>query len=214
MPPSTTPPNNDAAAAPSLETVTGVVLCGGRSSRFGSDKALQDVAGRTLLQRALDSLEPAAERLLVGRAYTHVEARFVADLRPGLGPMAGLEAALHAAEGDWVALAGCDLPCLTPAFWRLLCLRATTGRPVSVVDEGGDFEPLAALYPRSALREVAARLDDGRLDLQSLLTGLRAVAVPAAEVEAVCGPGVLRNVNRPEDVPAGEDPCSGTGEGP
>lgn len=198
---------SDTAPAPTLETLTGAVLCGGRSSRFGSDKALHEIAGRTLLQRALDSLEGAAERLLVGRAYSHVAARFVPDLRPGLGPMAGLEAALHAAGGGWVALCGCDLPCLTPAFWRLLCSHAQPGRPVSVQGARGDFEPLASLYPRAALRAVAERLDAGQFDLQSLLADLDAVAVPASEVEAACGPGALRNVNRPEDAPAGSDPC-------
>lgn len=195
-----------------LESVTGAVLCGGRSTRFGSDKALLELGGRTLLQRALDSLAPAAERLIVGRAYTHVAARFVPDLRPGLGPLAGLEAALHATEHDWVALAGCDLPCLTVAFWRLLCRRARPGRPVSVRDGRGDFEPLAALYPRSALRPVASRLDAGRLDMQSLLTELDAVAVTAEELEAACGPGVLRNLNRPTDVPGRADPCAPTRE--
>jgi len=204
MPPAAT----DSPEAPALEAVTGAVLCGGRSTRFGSDKALREVAGRTLLQHALDSLAPAAEVLIVGRAYTHVAARFIPDLRPGLGPLAGLEAALHASSRDWVALAGCDLPCLTPAFWRLLCRHATAGRPVSVRDRGGEFEPLAALYPRTALREVAARLDDGHLDMQSLLAALDAVALPVEEVEAACGRWVLRNVNRQEDLPTGADPCA------
>lgn len=208
-------PASDASASPlAFETVTGAVLCGGRSLRFGSDKALREVGGRTLLQRALDSLAPAAERLLVGRAYPHVAARFVPDLRPGMGPLAGLEAALHAAGSDWLALAGCDLPCLTPAFWRLLCTHARDGRPVSVASARGAYEPLAALYPRAALRQVAARLDAGRLDMQSLLRDLGAVAVPEAEVATACGPAALRNVNRPEDLPPGTDPCGGGGAAP
>lgn len=192
---------------PVLEEVTGAVLSGGRSSRFGSDKALRVVGGRTLLARALDSLAPAAERLLVGRAYVGVDARHVPDLRPGLGPLAGLEAALHAADSAWVALAACDLPCLSPAYWRLLCAHADGDRPVCVRHPNGDSEPLAALYPRSALRAVAARLDARELDLQALLVALDACWLDAAEVEAACGPAVLRNVNRPQDLPAG-DPCA------
>ncbi|MEJ2667708.1 MAG: molybdenum cofactor guanylyltransferase [Deinococcales bacterium] len=204
-----TRPPTDATQTPGppvLEEVTGAVLCGGRSQRFGSDKALQVVGGRTLLARALDSLAPAGERLLVGRAYVGVDARHVPDLRPGLGPLAGLEAALHAAGGAWVALAACDLPCLSTAYWRLLCAQASGDRPVCVRHPNGDFEPLAALYPRSALRAVAARLDAGELDLQALLAALDARSLSAAEVESVCGPAVLRNVNRPQDLPAG-DPC-------
>lgn len=195
-----------AAGPPVLEEVTGAVLCGGRSLRFGSDKALQVVGGRTLLARALDSLAPAGERLLVGRAYVGMDARHVPDLRPGMGPLAGLEAALHAAGSAWVALAACDLPCLSPAYWRLLCARAGDDRPVCVRQPNGDFEPLAALYPRSALRAVAARLDAGELDLQALLVTLDARWLGVAEVESACGPAVLRNVNRPRDLPAG-DPC-------
>lgn len=195
----------DDPAVPSLETITGAVLCGGRSSRFGADKALHVVAGRTLLERALASLAPARERLLVGRRYPVEGARHVTDLRPGLGPLAGLESALVAASEPWIALAACDLPCLTPAYWRLLCARARPERVVVVCGPEDRLEPLAALYPRSALPHVSARLDRGLRDLQGLLRELPAVAVPRTEVEAACGPAVLHNVNRPGD--AGGDPC-------
>jgi len=191
-----------------LEEVTGAVLCGGRSTRFGSDKARHAVAGRTLVERTLDSLAPARERLLVGRPYPVAGVRFVPDLREGLGPLGGLEAALSAASNPWVALAACDLPCLTAGFWRLLCRRAEEGRAVVVGGAGGRLEPLAALYPRSALGPAGARLDRGLLDIQGLLRELDLVTVERDEVEAACGRSVLSNVNRPNDLHGGADPCT------
>lgn len=190
-----------------LEHVSGAVLCGGGSRRFGTDKALQRVAGRTLLERVVASLAPARERLLVGRAYPLEGTRYVADLRPGQGPLAGLEAALTAASQPWLALAACDLPCLTASYWRLLCRHADGTRGVVVRDGQGRLEPLAALYHRSALPEVRARLDRGSRDLQGLLQAVPTVAVELATVTTACGPGVLRNVNRPSDLPGEADPC-------
>jgi molybdopterin-guanine dinucleotide biosynthesis protein A len=202
------PPSRHPGDPLRLEEVTGAVLCGGRSTRFGSDKARQVVAGRTLVERTLDSLAPVRERLLVGRPYPVAGARFVPDVRAGLGPLGGLETALSAASNPWVAVAACDLPCLTEAFWRLLCRRAEEGRAVVVRGAGGRLEPLAALYPRSALAPARARLDGGLLDVQGLLRELPLVTVERDEVEAACGRSVLRNVNRPNDLQGGADPCT------
>ena len=191
-----------------LEEVTAAVLCGGRSSRFGADKALHVIGGRTLLDRVLASLAPAQERLLVGRPYPIDGARFVPDLRQGQGPLGGLETALEAAASAWLALAACDLPCLTTGFWRLLCSHARDGRAVVVRDPQGRLEPLATLYPRSALTEARARLDGGLLDMQGLLHALPLVEIDRREVEAACGRSVLSNVNRPDDLRRGADPCA------
>jgi len=191
-----------------LEEVTAAVLCGGRSRRFGADKALHVVGGRTLLDRVLESLAPARERLLVGKPYPLDGARFVPDLRQDRGPLGGLETALASAAGAWIALAACDLPCLTVEYWRLLCSHARDGRAVVVRGPQGRLEPLAALYPRAALAEARARLDGGLLDMQGLLRVLPMVEIEGAEVEARCGPTVLHNVNRPDDLRGGPDPCT------
>lgn len=192
---------------PRLEEITGAVVCGGRSSRFGADKARYSIGGRTLLERALAALAPARERLVVGRDYHVAGARFVPDLRPGQGPLAGLEAALGAARTAWVALAACDLPCLTPRYWRVLCEQAAGFEAVVVREPSGRLEPLAALYHRSVLERVSARLDAHSLSMHELIGALARAEIHSGHVEEVCGRSVLRNVNRPGDVPEGEDPC-------
>src|SRR3546814_14674685 len=91
----------------------GAVLAGGRSSRFGSDKALAMLDGRTLLDHAAAALGAHVETVVIcGRhvpGMTGLADRPAADM----GPVGGLNAALHhaAAQGyDAVLTKGCDVP--------------------------------------------------------------------------------------------------------
>ena len=93
--------------------IAGVVLAGGQSTRFGSDKAEQHFRGRRLIDWSLAALAPYAEILFVaGRDYPPYAS--VADRpRPGLGPLGGIAGALAAAQGkDCTHLL--SLPCDTP----------------------------------------------------------------------------------------------------
>ncbi|WP_291430658.1 molybdenum cofactor guanylyltransferase [Deinococcus sp.] len=157
--------------------LTGAVTAGGRSSRFGSDKALALLEGRTLLERACASLHDCPARLLIappgryalpeylGRWDTH------ADLRPGEGPLAGLESALTYAPPGWVAFTGVDLPWLTPGYWRTLSAAITPGcLSVQATDAQGRPQPLAALYHTDLLPHVTALLDSGERRLRRAAT--------------------------------------------
>ena len=78
--------------------ILGAVLAGGMSTRFGSDKALARLDGRTLLERAVETLgQFCAKVVIVGR--TEGPAPCVADSpRPGMGPLGGVAGALNFAR--------------------------------------------------------------------------------------------------------------------
>lgn len=103
--------------------VLGAILAGGRSSRFGSDKALALLDGRRLLDHIVGRLGGQTDALLIcGRTVAGMTC--VAD-RPatGLGPLAGLNAALHyALEHGFedVLCTACDVPLLPPDLGRRL----------------------------------------------------------------------------------------------
>lgn len=133
-----------------MSRLLGAVLAGGRSSRFGSDKAEALWQGRPLVEHAVALLRPiAADVVLCGRAYAGLAA--IPDRpAPDMGPLAGLNAALHhaAAHGfDAVLTIGCDTP-LVPAdlFDRL---RGSAG-PAYVANL-----PVIGYWPAA----LAARLD-------------------------------------------------------
>lgn len=83
--------------------ILGAVLAGGRSSRFGSDKALAELHGRTLLARAVDQLQPHCDAVvIVGRSEG--PARCVPDWpAPGAGPLGGFAGALNFALANGFA---------------------------------------------------------------------------------------------------------------
>ncbi|EYB67148.1 molybdopterin-guanine dinucleotide biosynthesis protein MobA [Deinococcus phoenicis] len=191
-----------------MRDVTAAVTAGGRSRRFGSDKALARLGGRTLLEHVAASLAACPLRLLVAPPGQYALPGWVSvpDTRPGEGPLAGLEAALgHArlqrGEG-WVAFAGVDMPRLTPAYWAALAgARTPEARAVLALDAAGRPQPLAALYHTALLEQVTALLNGGERRLRAAALPACTVSVPFRAIQAV-SPDALRNVNTPADLAA------------
>lgn len=176
--------------APSRGMILGCVLAGGQSTRFGSDKALAQLGGQTLLTRAVDTLSGWCEHVVVvGRE--DAPAPTLPDWpRPHMGPLGGIAAALHLAadEGyDAVLTCGVDSAGLPDDLPQLLA-----PAPAYVADQ-----PVIALWPVSASAVVDAILEgSGSHSLRALAerTGARAVQLP-------CNPA---NINTPADLAEAE----------
>jgi len=143
----------------SAAVLNGLLLAGGRSTRMKRDKAGIEYAGRPQLQRAMELLAP----LVGGRAFVSVSAAqrndpqrtaypTIADLRPDLGPLAGIQAAQHARPDDaWLVLA-CDLPFLGRRTLEQLIAQRAPGQLATAYRSrfDGKPEPLCAIYEPSS----------------------------------------------------------------
>lgn len=181
------------------QLVHAYILAGGKSSRFGSDKAMAIHQGRPLIQHVAEQLRPTARSITVvaDRAgkYEQLNLRTIADVNPGRGPLAGLQAALHdCPAAGWLALVSCDLASLRVQWLRELMWRCQEGVR-AVAFKGQNWEPLLALYHTSLRDEVDRRVADGTLAMQRLLDDVGAVAVPLP----ADWPEVSQ-VNTPEDL--------------
>ena len=186
--------------------ISGAVFAGGLGLRMGRPKVELQVHGEPLLLRQLRLLAEAGveERwvcLAAGQAtpeFLPREIGVLADRRPGLGPLSGLERVLQAATHPAVLVLAIDLPQLSSDFLRTLVGRCSDARGC-VPRVRGRFEPLAAVYPTSAWAEVHQRLERGELALQSLVGDL--VSAGALEVFDVpaARDSLFLNWNRPED---------------
>src|SRR5262245_25844331 len=148
--------------------VTGVLLLGGLSRRFGSVKALAPLGSETLAERAWRALGDAfPRRIAVGKKADQLGLPFEV-LDDGIhvrAPIAGVVAGLRAAETQVAVFLPVDCPLVTPEALRELaaaCLDAAV--PAS--------GPLPGAYSQTALPLLEARLLDCRLALHEALEEL------------------------------------------
>ena len=192
---------------------TGVILAGGRATRFGgAPKGLLRVGGRLIVERAAAALRESSDPLLVvandvdlGGALP--DARLVSDVVRGAGSLGGIHAALTHA-GTAVLVVAWDMPFVPASLLRALRAEGEAAAVDAVVPEGfgrHGREPLCAWYAPACLAALRARLDAGERQAISFLSDVRVRRLGLERVRAHGDPAlVFLNVNTPADLDAAE----------
>jgi molybdenum cofactor guanylyltransferase len=167
--------------------LTGVLLVGGASTRFGSPKALAVVDGQTLAERAWRLLGKACdERIAVGKREYELPFDVLDDASDVRAPIVGVIAGLRAAQRDVAVVIPVDMPRLTvESLYRL----ADACLDVACPSTG----PLPGAYRKTALPALERALAERELALRDAIHEL---AVATVDLD----PDVLVNVNTPDDV--------------
>ncbi len=175
--------------------ILGAVLAGGQSSRFGSDKALADLGGQTLLARAVQALEAQCDAVIVVGRETAPAPTLPDWPRPGMGPLGGIAAALRHAQAtgydavmtcavDSVGLGGDALEQLAP--------------PPSYCAS----QPVIGLWPAAAAAAIEAIVTGhGKHSMFAFAEMIGARAVQLSSIPA--------NINTPADLLAAEERTHG-----
>lgn len=194
-----------------------IILCGGKSTRMGRDKATLPFGPETMLQRVvrlLGDVVPARNTVVVAAAEQSLpplpEGIVIAlDLRPARGPMEGLAAGLRSLPTtvDAAYVTSCDVPLLSVAFVRRMFewldepgASGSVRYDIAVPKENEHHHPLAAVYRPSVLSAVERLLDADRLRPRFLFDEVSTREVPVDDLRAV-DPDLdtLKNLNTPED---------------
>lgn len=152
--------------------IAGLVLAGGRSRRFGRDKALAEFSGRTLLRLAVERFSPcgacavaARDNPMIAKQALALGAIVLSDApNVGEGPLAGVAAGLAWAGANGfsvLALAPCDAPLLTWRHYTQL-LGEIRGAPAAFAATGDDDHPLCAVWRTDLLPAINSELSEAR----------------------------------------------------
>jgi molybdopterin-guanine dinucleotide biosynthesis protein A len=180
-----------------LVSLGGIVLAGGAGRRLGRPKAGVVLDGRTLVERAVETLRPHCGALLVvGRPEFRLpplDATVCSDRAGPDAPLNALATGLAALDTGDVLVLACDLPAARPVVARLA--DAPAGATAVARDRSShQWQPLCARYPRRAALEVCERLlASGELRLLPLVEALAPSPIDATGDE-------LANVNSPDDL--------------
>jgi molybdenum cofactor guanylyltransferase len=163
--------------------ILGAVLAGGQSRRFGSDKALAIWQGRTLLDWAITALMPHVEQVILCGREDGIPDRPAG----GLGPLAGLNAALHHGRDrgcQAVLSLACDTPIVDPLLLEALCRSGSA----AYVEQ----TPVIGLWPCALADRLDAQLKG---EDRSMRAWVRCIGA-----QPILSPAPIANINRPADL--------------
>jgi len=151
-------------------SILGYVQAGGASRRFGTDKALAELGGKTMLAQTIELVASVCSEVFIVAAegkYPGARAPLRADRWPGQGPLGGILTALQSsaqrsAESIWNLIVSCDMPFLTRDWLEFLCQRAQrSAAQVAVAESANGLEPLCACWKTTSMPSVQAAFDSG-----------------------------------------------------
>lgn len=186
------------------EKATLILLAGGESKRMGQPKHLLSTSRGTIIDHLHACLSPSfSETLLVGRELSHElpKLRMVEDLHPARSPLVGIYSGLAAAQTDLCFVLACDMPFVRSRLVEELLSRAFDADVVVPVVRGY-YEPLCAIYRKSAIPVIATALERNDLKVTKIYEYLRLCAVPEEEIR-VLDPDLSSfiNLNTPHELP-------------
>ncbi len=197
--------------------VGGFVLAGGQSSRMGTNKALLPLAGRPLIQLAVEKLRTVTDdvRILSSDPQLDAFAPLLPDRHPGCGPLGGMEAALAYSRFEWNLFLGVDMPFVPPTLIADLLRRglASSGNRIALFTLDGRPQPGLCLLHKEILPSLEAAI--ARREYKLLLAFQSAARALVARAASPSGDGIslfpltdgdnaqalwFANLNTPEDI--------------
>jgi len=203
------------AASGAAPALFGLVLAGGRSTRMQRDKAVLPYGGQPQLSRAMTLLSSLVERTFVSVRPDQIDDpqrsayEQIVDLQPGIGPLAGIQAALRAhPHRAWLVLA-CDLPFLAATTLQHLIARRAPTRLATAYRSrfDGKPEPLCAIYEPASREALESWIASGQLCPRAWLS--------TADVELLELPDArsLDNVNTAQEYASANRTLGATSSG-
>ncbi len=187
-----------------IPDVTGVVLAGGSSRRYGQNKALVHFNGVPLIERVVSILQQVFERVVISvnepAPYRFLNLTMIQDVFSGVGPLAGVHAALTEIFDEAGFFVACDMPFLNPALIRHMS-RLPSESDAVVPRVGPHIEPLHAVYRKTCINAVEQAIQRGERGIASFYPHIRIRYLEESEVR-MFEPELdaFVNVNRPDEL--------------
>lgn len=183
------------------EDVTGIILAGGKSSRFGSNKALTRFEGDRLIERLCRTVGSVTGRMMLitntpaDYAFLKLESR--KDLVPRCGPIGGIYTALRSAQTPLCLCVACDMPFIRPEFLDYMVERSSGFDAVVPVNDGR-VEPLCAVYRETCVPAIEERIQARRYKIAGFFDAVRVLRLPPEE-GGFSDAGMFFNINDQAD---------------
>jgi molybdopterin-guanine dinucleotide biosynthesis protein A len=141
--------------------ITAFILSGGKSRRIGTNKALLEIDGMTLIQRLTELLESILPEIIISsnepEVYDFLGKKIIKDIIPGRGPLSGINSALNYTNSQRNFIISCDMPFISPEMINYL-IENKSDAEIVIPRAEGRIQPLCGIYSKSILPIVESLL--------------------------------------------------------
>jgi len=183
--------------------ITGVILAGGSSKRYGQNKAFLKIGNVRLIDSILQEMKTIFKRVILianeKKKYEYLEVPIVEDHIKGLGPLGGIYTGLMSMPDQAGFFVACDMPRINRQLVRYMV--DIKGNHRAVVPAVADkIEPLHAIYFRSCLKPIKHLIDAKRYQVRLFFDSIPVRYVKEDEIRKFCCPSkAFLNVNTPDE---------------
>jgi molybdopterin-guanine dinucleotide biosynthesis protein A len=187
-----------------LTDVSGIILAGGKSSRYGKNKAFAKVKGIPLIERVVGVFETIFKEIIISsnnpEEYEHLGHPIAKDIVKGLGPLGGIFTALNKISTPYCFVAACDMPSLNEGLIRhMLSFRGQFD--IIAPKMGWKIEALHALYSMTCLPHIKNLIKSGQYQVVRIFPKVSVRYVEEEEIRRY-DPELksFMNINSPQDI--------------
>lgn len=154
-----------------MKKLTGIILCGGKSCRFGKDKGLCTLAGRQMIDYPLQALKGICSDIIISSndsRYKDLGYKVVSDDIKNIGPIGGIYSALKESKTDDNIIVSCDMPFVSTELLKYIIDNKEKSLIASAF-EGQFVEPLCSYYNKSIIPHIEELIEAKKFKLRILL---------------------------------------------
>ena len=151
--------------------LTGVILCGGKSTRMGTDKGLILFQNKTLVEQAIDSIKAYCPVILLStnnKSYSNFGYRLVHDIYTNIGPIGGIYSGLTEIETERCLITACDIPHIEANIFDRMISESKVSQIMLLKLSDSYFQPFPAILSKSVIPAVKDQIENRNYKLQDL----------------------------------------------
>jgi len=165
---------------------TAIIMAGGGSSRMGTDKSMLPIKGQSMIEAICEQLRGSFDQILISAdevdKFAFLGFEVVLDKVPEQGPLMGIASALEASANELNFVIACDIPKINLSCVNRMLTEAVESQADIVVPttrkrefsktgkRDTRYEPLFAIYRKSALKAINKALSSGKRKITDVFT--------------------------------------------
>lgn len=187
-----------------IAKMTAIILAGGKSNRFGSDKAFVKIDGIPLIKRQLNVLRGIFKKIIIvtnrPHKYGFKNIKIIQDIIKNCGPLAGIYSGLMESGSFYNFVLSCDMPFINEALIRYI-IKNCDSYDVIIPKVSRKFHPLFGVYSKNCIPVIEEMIRGGRLKISNIFPRLNTRFILKREIERFDKKSLsLVNINTKADL--------------